>query len=141
MIFEPHEPVEVKPVEVRQIDMRPAVPAPTAPPLAAASSPLPVLGGTEGPIGDTVAVDLGGYRSLATLKKSWSDLTDRYAEFGRNMEPLARLKETDSGMEVRLVAGPFPVPSDAAKLCLKLRAAGANCSVTGYGGQPIAGLR
>jgi hypothetical protein len=44
-------------------------------------------------------------------------------------------------MEARLLAGPFADQTEAAKACLRLRAVGATCAVTTYGGQPISGLR
>ncbi|NLH81541.1 MAG: hypothetical protein GX458_11945, partial [Phyllobacteriaceae bacterium] len=94
------------------------------------------------PGGGVAAIDLGGHRSLAALRKSWGDMSERYAEFGTGIEPLARLRETESGsMEVRLVAGPYPSPADAAKTCTRMRTLGVACSVTGYTGQPLSAIR
>jgi hypothetical protein len=83
------------------------------------------------------AIDLGGYRSLATLRKAWTDLSGRNAELGRGLAPLARLKETEAGIEARLLVGPFPSQTEAAKSCMRLRAAGVNCSVAVYSGQAV----
>ena len=114
----------------------PAEGAPVAPQLASAMSQASAPPPGGGPAG----IDLGGYRTLASLRRSWADMTIRYGDLSKGLEPLARLRETDSGMEARLLAGPFADPTDAAKACLKLKAAGANCTVTNYGGQPIGGM-
>lgn len=118
-----------------------AAPAPA--PAAAAAAPAPVEVVKVQPVGGATvaAIDLGGYRSLASLKKSWSDMSDRYAEFGHGIEPLARLRETDSGMEARLVAGPYSSQQEAAKACIRMKAFGVSCQVTGYTGQPLAAIR
>ncbi|TBW36968.1 SPOR domain-containing protein [Siculibacillus lacustris] len=90
---------------------------------------------------ESAAIDLGGYRSLASLRRSWTDLAGRHAELGRGLEPLARLRESDTGMEARLLAGPYPSQAEAAKSCMRLRAAGIGCSVTTYSGQALVGLK
>jgi len=111
-----------------------AEPAKTeAPPQEAAAAPQPV--------GEAAALDLGGYRTLASLRRSWNDMTTRYAEFGTKMEPLARLRETENGMEARLLAGPYVNQAEAAKSCIRLRALGVTCAVTGYSGQPLSGVK
>jgi hypothetical protein len=131
------ETVTVKPLASAAQPPAP-VPAPTpAPHPAPHADASPVAA----PTGTIAAIDLGGYRSLVSLKKSWSDLTERYTEFGNGIEALARLRETDTGMEARLVAGPYPSQNDAAKACIRLRALGVTCAVTGFTGQPLAAIR
>ncbi len=121
-------------------EMPPQASAPVAPPPAQVAA-APVVPATT-PSGEPApAIDLGGYRTVGSLKRSWADMADRYAEFGGEIEPLARLRETENGMEARLVAGPYSTQGDAAKACLRLRALGVNCSVTGYTGQPLGVLR
>lgn len=90
--------------------------------------------------GEPVGIDLGGFRSLATLRRSWTDMGQRHGDLSKGLEPRARLRETDTGIEARLLAGPFPDATEAARVCLKLKAAGAPCTVTGWGGQPVSGL-
>lgn len=127
---------------VETVAVRPTLPPVAQAPQAATPTPTPTPQAAPPPPPVAVAaIDLGGYRSLATLKKSWSDMTERYAEFGPGIEALARLRETDSGMEARLVAGPYPNQGDAAKACLRLQALGVGCAVTGYTGQPLAAIR
>lgn len=112
--------------------VRMATATPAAPPPPAAA---PVNGSGQ------AAIDLGGYRTLASLRRSWSDMTIRHGDLSKGLEPLARLRETDSGMEARLLAGPFADQTEAAKACLRLKAVGATCAVTTFSGQPIGGLR
>lgn len=138
--------VPPKAAATTKTDRQGAAPPPVATvavkPVAAPSTPGTDAAPSAPPQGATVAaIDLGGYRSLASLKKSWSDMTERYAEFGTGKEALARLRETDNGMEARLVAGPYPSQADAAKACLRMRALGVPCAVTGYTGQPLAAIR
>ena len=127
----------------------PATPAPQANAPQAASPQLPppqaaMVTASIAPSaasGEVAALDLGGYRSLASLKKAWGDMTGRYGEFGAKMEPLARLRETETGMEARLLAGPYPSQTEAAKSCMRLKALGVGCAVTSYTGQPLGAAR
>ena len=125
----PSEP----PRPVRVVGTQPGETAPAAPP-AAAPTPPP---GAAAP----VAIDLGGFRSLASLRRAWADTATRHTALAKDLEPLARLRETESGMEARLLVGPFADQTEAAKACLRLKATGAVCTVATYAGQPIAGLR
>lgn len=140
----PPKPVATAKTDRQSTSARPTVETvpvkPVAPVAAPASGAAPTVI-TPTPAPSVAAIDLGGYRSLASLKKSWSDMTERYAEFGTGIEALARLRETDSGMEARLVAGPYSSQEDAAKACLRMRALGVSCAVTGYTGQPLAAIR
>jgi len=120
-------------------------PAP-APPVrvVTATPPTPPAPAAEAPPsagGPAVAIDLGGFRTLASLRRAWGDMAMRSGEVTKGLEPLARLRETDSGMEARLLAGPFVDQTEAARVCLRLKASGAPCAITTYSGQPIAGLR
>ena len=122
-------PSEIQPAKtVRVVSTAPTTPTDTTAAKPAATVP-------------SSAIDLGGFRTLASLRRAWSDTAGRNADFAKALEPLARLRETDSGMEARLLAGPFADPTEAAKACLRLKAGGAPCAVTTYSGQPIGGLR
>lgn len=140
-VDEPAAVPEAKPVApVRVVSAQPPAPAqPPMPVVAPQAAPAPAEARPAG--GPAAAIDLGGYRSLASLRRSWSDMTLRSSDVVKGLEPLARLRETDSGMEARLVAGPFADQTEAAKACLRVKAAGAYCAVTTHGGQPIGGLR
>jgi hypothetical protein len=124
----------------------PATPAPQTPVTApqAATPQAAMVTGSIAPSsasGEVAALDLGGYRSLVSLKKAWSDMTGRYGEFGAKMEPLARLRETEAGMEARLLAGPYASQTEAAKSCMRLKALGVGCAVTTYSGQPLGAVK
>lgn len=110
-------------------------------PTQAAADPPKAVTTASVPMGPIAALDLGGHRSLAALKKSWTDMSGRYAEFGGGIEPLARLNETEAGIEARLVVGPYPNPTEASKACVRLRTLGVACAVTGYTGQSLAAIR
>lgn len=128
-------PIQIVPTQVAS-----AAPAAVAPPAANPPPPTPATTGSV-PSAEPAGLDLGGFRSVAGLKRAWSDLSGRYADLGKGIEPLARLRETDTGMEARLLAGPFASQTEAAKACLRLKAAGVGCSVTGYGGQSLTATR
>lgn len=121
----------------------PEVPPPAPVPQAAAPQAAMVTAAIAptAASGEVAALDLGGYRSLSSLKKAWSDMTGRYGEFGAKMEPLARLRETETGMEARLLAGPYTSQTEAAKSCMRLKALGVGCAVTTYSGQPLGGVK
>ena len=104
----------------------PATQAPALQAPAAASS-------AEGPI----AVDLGSYKSLAGLKRTWVDLEKRHADATSGIGALAQIKETKDGTEIRLVAGPYPNSADAARACARFKTAGFSCSAGTFIGQPI----
>lgn len=134
----PPPPAAAQPaVPAQPVEAVASRPQPVAPPtmMAAAVPTAPV------PATEMAALDLGGYRTLASLKKSWADMTGRYGEFGAKMEPLARLRETENGMEARLLAGPYPNQTEAAKSCMRLKAMGVGCAVTTYSGQPLGAVK
>ena len=109
-------------------------------PVVSAEPPAPGAAPAATGVGPA-AIDLGGFRTLASLRRAWSDTTVRHTSLTKDLAPLARLRETDTGMEARLLAGPFPDQVEAAKACLRLKAVGATCAVTNYGGQSVLGLR
>ena len=90
---------------------------------------------------EITAIDLGGYPTLAALRMSWFNMTLRYDDLGKGLAPLARMSETNTGIEARLIAGPFSNRGDAASACAHLKAAGVACSVAPYDGEPITGVR
>ena len=127
----------------KTVAIAPAPPQPATPAVQPAAASDPQAGST--PAAKTgqggVAVDLGGFRTLASLRRAWSDMTVRHGDLAKGLEPLARLRETESGMEARLLAGPFADQTEAARVCLRLRAVGATCTVTTHSGQALGGLR
>lgn len=83
-------------------------------------------------------VDLGGYSSLATLGKGWTELkkSDQKTLIA-NLAPRASLSDKNGRLEVRLVAGPFNNAAHAVTLCAQLQAKGRPCQPTLFVGQPV----
>jgi hypothetical protein len=86
----------------------------------------------------TFAVDLGGFKSLSALRRSWTVTAARHAQLTRGLTPLGQIRETGNAVEARLVAGPFENALDAAKFCAQIQTAGTACAPSVYVGQPIA---
>jgi len=82
-------------------------------------------------------VDLGGYSSLATLNKGWTDMKQKQKQLLGNLAPRASLSDKNGRLEVRLVAGPFNNAAHAITLCAQLQAKGRRCQPTLYVGQPV----
>lgn len=95
-------------------------------------------GGPAGAERTDFAVDLGGFSSLATLAKGWSDLREQQKELLGDLAPRASLSDKDGRLEVRLVAGPFANAAHAITLCAQLQARGRPCQPTLFVGQPVA---
>lgn len=85
----------------------------------------------------TFAVDLGGYKSVAALRKGWAASAAKHAGLTNSLKPLGQMKDTGNAIELRLVAGPFGNAADAAKFCAQVQAAGTVCAPSLYVGQPI----
>jgi len=82
-------------------------------------------------------VDLGGYSSLGTLSKGWTELKDRQKTLLADLAPRASLSDKNGRLEVRLVAGPFTNAAHAITLCAQLQAKGRPCQPTLFIGQPV----
>ena len=79
--------------------------------------------------------------------KSFSELSARFAEIGRinqellldELEPRATLEETQSGLEARLMVGPFETMDRARAVCANIALpAGVECEAGPFGGELIA---
>ena len=82
-------------------------------------------------------IDLGGFASLATLNKGWSDISTRQKDLLADLAPRASLSDQNGRLEVRLVAGPFANAAHAITLCAQLQAKGQSCQPTLFVGQPV----
>lgn len=83
------------------------------------------------------AVDLGGYKSLANLRKGWATTSAKHAGLTKGLTPLGQMKENGGAVEARLVAGPFAKAADAVKFCAQVQSAGTACAPSVYVGQPL----
>ena len=101
-------------------------------------SPLPVA--TPPPPTRTMfAVELGSGPTTAALAARWRTLRSRHGAALAQLE--ARSAKAIDGVtaknRVRLLVGPFKNAAGAIKLCVRLKAADANCKVTVFAGTPL----
>jgi hypothetical protein len=85
-------------------------------------------------------VDVGGNTSIEGLRMLWSTLKSSQPAMLDGLRPLIAVREGQKPgtLELRLVAGPLPNASIAARLCASLTAAGQSCQPTIFDGQRLA---
>lgn len=110
---------------------------PPKPEAAAVAEVAPAPAPAAQPQAEQAGVDLGSYKSLAGLKRTWSEFEKRHAAVAQGLGAVAQIRETKDGMEIRLVAGPYPTPADAARACASFKTAGFSCAPSSFVGQPI----
>jgi hypothetical protein len=84
------------------------------------------------------AIDLGAAATIEALRTRWSDLKVSQSPLLDNLRPLVALKESRSGQELHLVAGPLTNNAAGARLCAVLSSGGLSCQPTLYEGQRLA---
>ena len=128
-----------------------AAPLPVLPqPVAGASSQARVAaghlatgtsGGAESAVTKTeFGVDVGGNASIEGLRTLWSTLKAAQPALFEGLRPVIAVREGQKtgAVELRLVAGPLPNASIAARLCAALGAAGQACQPAVFDGQRLA---
>ncbi len=85
-------------------------------------------------------VDVGGNASLEGLRSLWTTLKAAQPALFEGLRPLITVREGSKpgAIELRLVAGPLPNASIAARLCAALTAAGQTCQPAVFDGQRLA---
>lgn len=85
-------------------------------------------------------VDVGGNPSIEGLRTLWSTLKSSQPALFEGLRPLIAVREgaKPGTIELRLVAGPLPNASIAARLCAALGAAGQTCQPAVFDGQRLA---
>jgi hypothetical protein len=85
------------------------------------------------------AVDLGGERSVDSLRSLWSSLRGSHAAL-EGLRPLVSIREgaKPGATEFRLIAGPLANAGEAARICAALQAKGATCHTAVFDGQRLA---
>ena len=129
---------------------RPTQPCPSSPPPQAttASQSRVAAGhlatGTPG-AAESVAtktdfgIDVGGNASIEGLRTLWTTLKTAQPALFEGLRPVIAVREGKAGaVELRLVAGPLPNASIAAKLCAALGAVSQPCQPTVFDGQRLA---
>ena len=125
-----------------------AAPPPASQPNSASSQNRVAAGhlatGTPGPA-ESVAtktefgVDVGGNVSIEGLRSLWTTLKAGQPALFEGLRPVIAVREGKPGtIELRLVAGPLPNASIAARLCAALSAAGQTCQPAVFDGQRLA---
>jgi hypothetical protein len=126
------------------------LPAPASTPQPNATGPNRVAAGhlaTGVPsAADSVAtktefgVDVGGNASVEGLRSLWTTLKAAQPALFEGLRPLITVRDGQKPgvIELRLVAGPLPNASIAARLCAALSAAGRACQPAVFDGQRLA---
>jgi hypothetical protein len=85
-------------------------------------------------------VDIGGNNSIEGLRTLWSTLRSNQPALLDGLRPIIAVREGQKPgtLELRLVAGPLPNASIAARLCASLTGAGQSCQPTVFDGQRLA---
>jgi hypothetical protein len=85
-------------------------------------------------------VDVGGNASIEGLRTLWSTLKAAQPALFDGLRPVIGVREGQrpGAIELRLVAGPLPNASIAARLCAALGAAGQTCQPAVFDGQRLA---
>ena len=83
-------------------------------------------------------VDVGGNTSIEGLRALWTTLKAAQPALFEGLRPVIAVREGKSGIELRLIAGPLPNASIAARLCAALGGVGQICQPTVFDGQRLA---
>jgi hypothetical protein len=84
-------------------------------------------------------IDLGTDQTMSALRTRWIKLMEQFGMIMTGYEPVISASDTETGVVLHLVVGPFSNAQDAAQACMKLRAAGlASCAPVPYDGQSLA---
>lgn len=117
-------------------------PSSTAPQQLAAQAPAQEPPAADTPVQNKAdfGVDLGGAQSIEGLRALWTQAKGRHGGLLDGLRPIMTVREASKpgGMELRLVAGPLPSATLAARLCVTILAAGAPCQPALFDGQRLA---
>jgi hypothetical protein len=84
-------------------------------------------------------IDIGGGHSVESLRDLWKSAKAAHTRLFETLRPVIAVRDVKPGKaELRLVIGPLPDASDAAKLCAALAAKGWTCSTAVFDGQRLA---
>jgi hypothetical protein len=84
-------------------------------------------------------IDVGGNASIEGLRTLWTTLKTAQPALFEGLRPVIAVREGKAGaVELRLVAGPVPNASIAARLCATLSAVSQSCQPTVFDGQRLA---
>lgn len=123
-------------VPVQQVP--PAVVPQQSPAQAYAGEPPPAEAPPQGRV--DFGVDLGAAQTVDGLRVLWAQTKSRHGALLEGLRPIVTIRETSrpGATELRLVAGPIPSATLAARLCVTMHAAGAVCQPAVFDGQRLA---
>jgi len=111
-----------------------AAPAPAAAAKAAAATDAPIGGAASSQVG----VHLASYKSRARLAQGWAYLADAHAAELAGLDArIARIDTGESGVFMRLLAGPIASREAAGSLCTTLTTQGVYCRIVPFSGDPL----
>jgi hypothetical protein len=87
-------------------------------------------------------LDLGNGTSVESLRAIWATASRRHSSLLQGLGAVVQRRERGKGakgveVELRLIAGPIPTATAAARLCAAMIAAGAVCSPAPFEGQRL----
>ncbi len=120
------------------VSAAPAEPHQQAAPPVFENVPLPpVRIATAEPGKPQFALALAGASSLELTRIQWTMLQANFTKLLAGLEPRALSERRGTATHYRLLAGPLPTQTEAAKLCARLIAAHASCRPVQFGGDPL----
>lgn len=101
-------------------------------------APVPVASGSQ--VANGYSIDLGSALSFSELSLRFATMEKMNAEAAFDkLEPRATLRETEAGLEARLVVGPFATLEEAQNACLAIALpASIDCVAVAFEGELIA---
>jgi hypothetical protein len=86
-----------------------------------------------------IGIDLGGAATIEALRAHWVALKANYGPLLEGLEPLvAQYPKHPSGITYRLVAGPLPSATEAARFCTRFPAKRTGCHPAKFSGAQLA---
>ena len=105
-----------------------------APPPEPVTEPEAVKSGPE------IGIELGGAPTFDAVRNLWSLTKRANGKLFDRMTPVVAVRESkNSGVELRLIAGPLASLEAAARVCAALTVGNRSCQLVPYVGQPLQG--
>jgi hypothetical protein len=94
--------------------------------------------GEQEPTRGEFGLDLGPGATVEALRGHWTTIRTRHAGVLDGLRPLVAVRESGGTIELRLIAGPVPSATAAAKLCAVISATGRACHPAAFEGHRLA---
>jgi hypothetical protein len=84
-------------------------------------------------------IELGTDQTMGGLRTRWINLMEQFGMIMTGYEPVISASDSEGGVTLHLIVGPFSNAQEAAEACTKLRTAGLSaCAPVPYDGQRLA---